>query len=176
MARSKSTTGDARSAKNSLHRFMSNRVWHSVEAFLAHQVVLHQESTSYLTSKTFWGNLFKYVQSHKELFFIPTHRVIKELKQWRWKKRQYIALAWWRAPLEVRYGKEIGQWLEEQKDLMFQEIDDPCMNNFRVARAGRRKETKQYRKAIEQGCCGRHDKVLRHPSYGTFFMGCNFGH
>lgn len=147
--------------------------WRSVETFLDHHASTY---ANYLYDKMFWRELFKIARTEQFTFSQPYPKVIAELKQLRWKRRRRSALSWWYSSLEQRYGKELGSWLQSQVDLMCNELADPCIDNIRIAKPGVQREIKQYKRAIKNGCCGRHDRKVTHPVHGVFFIGCNYGH
>jgi hypothetical protein len=99
------------------------------------------------------------------------------LRQIRSRKNKRLNPSWdW----ERAYKNDLGA-LQTALGRAVQERDDPCTDNYRVARLDRRKDMKRYRAQKERGCCGSHDEVV---TIGGFFglfsrrytIGFNFGH
>ncbi len=64
---------------------------------------------------------------------------------------------------------------EEAFDWMDEYVDDPCIDNRRVAEVGNVIEEHEYTEATVEGCCGFFDGVVL---IGTrlYRIGCNYGH
>lgn len=78
--------------------------------------------------------------------------------------------------LIYRYG-DTGRWLDYNIKKMIKEVDDPCIDNFRVVEVGDPYEEIIYNIIIEEGCCGFEDREITHePTGKKFKIGCNYGH
>ena len=54
-------------------------------------------------------------------------------------------------------------------------VDDPCVDNFRFARADSPDEMKLYASKKKKGCCGSHDEKVVIAGV-VYWVGCNYGH
>lgn len=82
-----------------------------------------------------------------------------------------------RSWLAARYGEEIGTWLARRVAVMFRKVNDPCVDNIRVADLSSPDEVKRYEEQRTGGCCGTFDDSVEHYKTGcTFRFGCNYGH
>lgn len=60
---------------------------------------------------------------------------------------------------------------------MYYDIDDPCIDNFRLAEVGNAKQCKEYEKQMKDGCCGFYDEAIQSPiTHKSYLYGCNYGH
>lgn len=75
-----------------------------------------------------------------------------------------------------RYNKEDGEFLYEMIQNMEYEIDDPCIDNHRVALKDDEDELRQYEEIKSEGCCGFYDDEVEAPTGNVYLIGCNFGH
>ena len=55
------------------------------------------------------------------------------------------------------------------------EVDDGCVDNFRLARIYTEHEMKEYAKLYDQGCCGFYDCIIIFRN-SLAVLGCNYGH
>lgn len=79
--------------------------------------------------------------------------------------------------LKVFYGKDVGQWLYDEMQKAIAEIDDPCVDNERIAEVGSQLQESNYDAAVEDGCCGFYDNEIVHPlTQRRFKIGFNYGH
>jgi hypothetical protein len=86
--------------------------------------------------------------------------------------------------LTSKYGEKIGLFLTNRLSKMIRQTDDCCMDNFRVAEEDTT-ETKHYKEAVKNGCCGFNDQKFVFKTYDAksstikervFWIGYNFGH
>lgn len=54
-------------------------------------------------------------------------------------------------------------------------VSDPCMDNYRIARAGHSTDKKRYNRIRAKGCCGFFDSKVSVDGV-IYFVGCNYGH
>lgn len=73
------------------------------------------------------------------------------------------------------YGEDIGGLLNAHMARMQREVNDPCMDNFRFADAGKSGDMKRYKRRVRRGCCGSYDTTVTIKGR-KFWMGCNYGH
>lgn len=67
------------------------------------------------------------------------------------------------------------QTKQDAIDWMFDEVDDPCVDNVRFAYADDADAVAEYDAATDAGCCGSfHAEVIVDEK--TAYIGCNFGH
>lgn len=82
--------------------------------------------------------------------------------------------------LKTDYGKEIGEFLFEQLQLMVDEVDDSCIDNYRFCNLENSEEVELYKEAQDNGCCGFEDERFtfidanNNPMH--FMIGFNYGH
>lgn len=74
-----------------------------------------------------------------------------------------------------RYGNDIGESLAKWLIEAINEHGDECTDNVRVRIVSDWKETKEYKKAKANGCCGFHDFKVVHDSV-EYEIGFNYGH
>jgi hypothetical protein len=71
-------------------------------------------------------------------------------------------------------GTDDLQFMVNKAAALYQEIDDPCTDNFRVSRLP---ESAAYCEAVAGGCCGSVDQEWTNPLTGnSFVVGFNYGH
>ncbi len=69
---------------------------------------------------------------------------------------------------------EICQWAE---NILEKEVDESCMDNYRVANIRKSCQMKRYKRTYKHGCCGFFDEKRVCPIDGnTYLIGCNYGH
>jgi hypothetical protein len=68
---------------------------------------------------------------------------------------------------------DIEAWLEKY---IYNQVDDPCIDNFRWAVLGDVEQMEAYKKAAAEGCCGSFDSEVTAPNGLTYKVGCNYGH
>jgi hypothetical protein len=71
-------------------------------------------------------------------------------------------------------GEELS-WLRAQLVQLRREVDDPCIDNERVAREDLPQSVSLYERQKANGCCGRHDVTVKRDGL-TYRMGLNYGH
>lgn len=83
---------------------------------------------------------------------------------------------------------EIKEWVPDATDeevaflieefmTMDEEVDDPCVDNYRACISNTDKDySDKYEEALSHGCCGYEDKLITAPSGRIFSIGCNYGH
>ncbi len=74
------------------------------------------------------------------------------------------------------YPNEVSSWLYSEINKMKKEINDPCLDNVRFASIKSSSQMKRYNRLKNAGCCGFRDKLITHEIYGSFMIGCNYGH
>lgn len=69
-------------------------------------------------------------------------------------------------------------WLCNQCASVYKDIDDGCVDNFRVCSSfGASDMSSEYKTARNSGCCGSRDVRVNNPLTGNAFMiGFNYGH
>jgi len=78
---------------------------------------------------------------------------------------------------QIRYGADIGQWIENEIRCMYIEVNDEYYDNLRVAEVGNKDEEDMYKQLKNNGCCGFEDRVVKCPINGKEYkLGMNFGH
>lgn len=99
----------------------------------------------------------------------------KKLKQIIYNKRMNMLQERLSNPSNV-YDPPTASWLNEQIAKMIKEVDDPCTDNIRFANIRKSSQMRRYKRKFNQGCCGFEDRIVTHPEFGTFKIGCNYGH
>lgn len=75
-------------------------------------------------------------------------------------------------------------WLCNKAANIYRNINDLCIDNFRISRAKVEMikgfgfyASEAYRQARNNGCCGFRDELVRNPATGNeFYIGFNYGH
>jgi hypothetical protein len=81
------------------------------------------------------------------------------------------------ADIETRYGSADSAFVHEQITALYDEIDDPCIDNVRFALVGDPQSECDYDAARDTGCCGSVDRRVGPSPSGRFYMiGFNYGH
>jgi hypothetical protein len=126
------------------------------------------------TDKNYWKRVFKRIMCAGEEWNIDIPQecanvVIQKIRNYRYNYKRPRFKEW-----EERYGREVARWA---MCIIEDEVDDPCKDNFRLARAGDKRALRRYNRAKERGCCGSFD-VVRYCIYDGFYyhVGCNYGH
>lgn len=73
------------------------------------------------------------------------------------------------------FGEEDGILLYEEMELLEEEVDDGCIDNYRIVLVGDIEGEKIYQEAVNNGCCGSQDKEVM-INGKLYRIGCNFGH
>lgn len=69
------------------------------------------------------------------------------------------------------------KWLANKSAAMYRQIDDPCIDNYRVAKVGDAESEAKYQEAYESGCCGSWDETYTNAVTGNSYkIGFNYGH
>ena len=77
----------------------------------------------------------------------------------------------------INWYDNVGKWLAGKINEMVEEIDDPCIDNFRVAEIDNSYEEVAYYTIANAGCCGFEDReVIHEVTNRKFRIGCNYGH
>jgi len=83
----------------------------------------------------------------------------------------------WVTWFQLKYGDEIGLFLAKRASSLINKINDPCIDNYRVAEIGNILEEEEYKNLQKNGCCGFSDTLITHYASGRKFMlGFNYGH
>jgi hypothetical protein len=56
------------------------------------------------------------------------------------------------------------------------QINNPCVDNFRMARAWKSSDCRRYQREKKKGCCGFFDELVVAPDGNKYLIGCNYGH
>jgi hypothetical protein len=68
-------------------------------------------------------------------------------------------------------------WLQAKIEALYDEIDDPCCDNSRVALEGDLEQERAYDDLRVEGCCGSVDvRFEGSPSSTVYLYGFNYGH
>ena len=68
-------------------------------------------------------------------------------------------------------------WASYRLSQLEQEIGDPCVDNYRVAKVGNTCQSRRYRRQADRGCCGFFDCIELCPIDGKpYRLGFNYGH
>lgn len=135
----------------------------------------------FIQDKHYWKNIFKILN---DTFIFDKKTMNDELILNKFdllrNYRNYIRVLkkteWHNWSTVQRYGELVGNWLSEQIQTMYKNVNDGCMNNERFANTKSSREMKLYFKHKHQGCCGFEDRIVKHEEYGRFLIGCNYGH
>lgn len=66
--------------------------------------------------------------------------------------------------------------VEWGRNFIYNKVDDPCIDNFRMARIWKSSDRKRYRREYNWGCCGYYDTIVEAPDKNIYLIGCNYGH
>jgi hypothetical protein len=78
---------------------------------------------------------------------------------------------------QIRYGREVGMWIEEEIKRMYLEVDNEYYDNLRVAQVGNVEEEAMYNSLRANGCCGFEDREVHCEIDGkSYKFGMNYGH
>ena len=64
---------------------------------------------------------------------------------------------------------------EEAIEWMLQAVNDPCVDNYRLATEDNSEEVAKYNDRQNHGCCGFFDEIVLINNVRTM-IGCNYGH
>lgn len=125
--------------------------------------------------RLYWKELFKTILNAGSKWSVKVPRkraeeVIKDIRWIRYQERRPRFKTW-----DARYGKRVADWARK---IVKASIDDPCVDNYRLARKGDKKAVFRYKLQRESGCCGSFDVVRRCPYdwFREYYIGCNYGH
>jgi hypothetical protein len=128
-----------------------------------------------LKNRLYWKEIFKTIWSCGDEWDVkvPVPEIKKMIKNIRWVRYQGR-----RPRFKVwgeRYGKFVAKWA---MNIIETEIDDPCKDNFRLARNDDKKALRKYEQQCDSGCCGFFDVERRCPYdwFRKYYIGCNYGH
>jgi len=125
--------------------------------------------------KEYWKEVFMKIWNSGQQWNVKipheqAAKLINSIRELRYCHRRPKFKAW-----AERYSKRIADWAIY---IIEREIDDPCKDNYRLARVGDKKALRYYAKQQESGCCGQFDIVCRCPCdlLRKYHIGCNYGH
>lgn len=78
----------------------------------------------------------------------------------------------WKEALNPR----IREWAERKLQRAIEEINDPYVDNTRVACMKKNSQMRRYKKQKESGCCGYFDRKYIGPDGKNYLIGFNYGH
>lgn len=126
-------------------------------------------------NKYYWKKIFMDIcnSGKKWEVVIPYKNAMKIIKRIRL-ERYYHRLPKFKT-WDERYGWAISDWAME---IIEEEVEDLCKDNFRLAKIGDRKAIKRYKEQLGHGCCGYFDIIRRCPFdwFRKYKIGCNYGH
>jgi len=72
--------------------------------------------------------------------------------------------------------QKILDWAWEEIRWKVQEINDPCIDNYRCARMSSSSQMRRFKKQRADGCCGKYEWIAIGPDKERYLFGFNYGH
>ena len=121
------------------------------------------------TDAQYYFGLFRIIRTEFTSNQNLANLIIKRLKQIRFDARYIQNKFVWERDLD----KKVVEWAYTQ----FNEFEEMCMDNFRVAKKSVRRQVRAYRRQQRNGCCGSIDFERRYELLSSvYLLGFNYGH
>lgn len=125
------------------------------------------------TDKNYWKRTFNSISNAGDEWNVKVPQkkaddIIQQIRNRRYNYKRPRFKQW-----GERYGRSVAEWA---MSVIEDEVDDPCKDNFRLARIGDKKALRRYDRAKERGCCGSFDVIKYGPDGFYYHIGCNYGH